>query len=186
MTPRAGALLCVLLASCVDEYRLAGSGSTLQATGGRAVDFSARSVGGSTFRLSDYLGRDVILLNFWATYCGPCLAELPHLRELYQANKRRRFIVVGIAMDGPESISDVPSFVSRNGLTFPVVLDEDSHIASLYNPRKSAPFTVIIGRDGRVARVHEGYNPGDEDQIAADVAALLGPMSPSMSTSFAN
>jgi peroxiredoxin len=141
--------------------------------GGAAPDFAATDLRGRTMRLGDYLGQDVVLLDFWATYCEPCLAEMPHLEALYEAERARGLVVIGVAMDGPETEAEVPSFVARNGLAFPVVVDGDSHVASLYNPKKSAPLSVLIDRAGRVVRVREGYNPGDEALLAADVRAVI-------------
>ena len=77
-------------------------------------------------------------------------------------------------MDGPETMADVPAFVKRFDVNFPVVVDDDSRIASLYNPKKSMPLSVIIDRAGRIAVVREGYNPGDERQVASDVTTALG------------
>ncbi len=150
----------------------AGSADASQ-SGTVAPDFTARDVAGKTFRLSDYLGKKVVLLDFWSTFCEPCKAEFPHLRALYQANKDKGLLVVGVAMDGPESVSDVPAFVKRYGVDFPVVLDEDSHIASLYDPKKSMPLSVLIARNGRITVVREGYNPGDEKLVGADVLRVL-------------
>jgi peroxiredoxin len=130
-------------------------------------------VHGKTVRLSDHLGKEVVLLSFWSTFCEPCLAEMPHLESMYESEKSKGFVILAVSMDGPETVAEVPSFASRNGLTFPVVLDEDSHVASLYNPKKSAPFSVLIDKHGAVVRVREGYNPGDETLVAADVKAAL-------------
>ena len=103
---------------------------------------------------------------------------MPHLRRIYEANKSRGFVVIGVSMDGPETVAEVPSFAQRNRLTFPIVLDQDSHVASVYNPRKSAPLSVLIDKTGKVVMVHEGYNPGDEQTIAAEVEkALAAPAS---------
>jgi hypothetical protein len=60
-------------------------------------------------------------------------------------------------------------------MVFPVVLDEDSHVASIYNPKKAAPLSVLIDKTGKVVKTHEGYNPGDEDILAKEVAAVLTP-----------
>jgi peroxiredoxin len=143
------------------------------ASGAMAPDFTARDLDGRTFRLADHLGKEVVLLDFWSTYCEPCKAEFPHLRSMYDEQKARGLLVVGVAMDGPESVADVPAFARRHHIEFPIVLDDDSRIASLYDPKKSMPLTVLIGRDGRMAVVREGYNPGDEKLLAADVARAL-------------
>lgn len=141
--------------------------------GARAADFTARDSEGKTVKLSTYLGKSAILLSFCATWCEPCVAEFPHLRRLYEANKDKGFVVLGVAMDGPETVANVPAFAARNQLNFPVLTDEDSHIASLYNPKKSAPLTVLIDKTGQIATIREGYNPGDEEYLARDVAKVL-------------
>ena len=150
----------------------AASDSSLK-TGAVAADFVARDIEGKTVRLSDYLGKQAILLDFWATFCEPCLAEMPHLRRLYDANRAKGFVIIAISMDGPETVAEVPNFAKRNNMTFPVALDEDSHVASIYNPKKSAPLAVLIDKSGKVVKIHEGYNPGDEVQLAADVSNIL-------------
>jgi peroxiredoxin len=152
-----------------------GQGQGAAAPGsGTAPDFTARDVDGKTFRLSDHLGKGVILLDFWSTFCEPCKAEFPHLNAIYATKKDKGLLVLGVAMDGPESAAEVPAFVKRHEVGFPVVLDEDSRIASLYDPKKSMPFSVLIGRDGRIVAVREGYNPGDEKLVEADVSKALG------------
>jgi peroxiredoxin len=154
-----------------------GSGSGTSA-GTLAPDFTGRDIAGKTFHLSDHLGKDVVLLDFWSTYCEPCKAEFPHLRAMYDAQHARGLLVVGVAMDGPETVADVPSFVKRFELDFPVVTDEDSRIASLFNPKKSMPLSVLIDRGGRIVAVREGYAPGDEKLVAADVDKALGAPAP--------
>jgi len=155
--------------ACVDST----PGAAAPTTGAVATDFTTRDVDGNTFRLSDHLGKKVILIDFWATWCQPCTAEFPHLQKMYDEQKSKGFVIVAVSMDGSDSIAEVPSFAHRNNVTFPVVLDEDSHIASIYNPRKSAPLSVLIDRAGHVVTVREGYNPGDEELIAADVKKLV-------------
>lgn len=166
----------VLVASCAragapPSHSGSGSGSS---AGTVAPDFTARDTDGNTFRLSDHLGKQVVLLDFWSTYCEPCKAEFPHLRAMYDHDKARGLLIVGVAMDGPETMADVPAFVKRFDINFPVVVDGDSRIASLYNPKKSMPLSVIIDRVGRIVVVREGYNPGDERQVASDVTAAMG------------
>jgi peroxiredoxin len=146
---------------------------TNSALGAAAPDFTARDTSGETFRLSEHLGKEVILLDFWATYCEPCKAAFPHVESMSKALKAKGLLVVGVAMDGPDTVADVASFKARYNLTFPVVLDEDSRIASLYNPKKAMPLSVVIDRSGKVVKVREGFNPGDEDLIEADLKKAL-------------
>jgi peroxiredoxin len=184
----AALLVAASIATGLGCERAAGSGEGAaaptppaaagSASGTVAPDFTASDVTGGTFRLSDHLGKRVVLLDFWSTYCEPCKAEFPQLRAIDARERARGLLIVGVAMDGPETVADVPAFVKRFGIAFPVVVDDDSRIASLYNPKKSMPFSVLIDRAGHIAAVREGYNPGDEKLVAADVAAALGESPP--------
>src|SRR5580704_16754609 len=96
------AVSCMLatLASCASTGALAPGDETTPGT--VAPDFTGRDVDGRAFRLSDHVGKQVVLLDFWATYCEPCKAELAHLEDLYAKGKPRGLLVVGIAMDRPD------------------------------------------------------------------------------------
>jgi peroxiredoxin len=179
-----GALLLLATASALGCARqegaiqptTAGAAKTSAATtsaGSAASDFTARDIEGKTVKLSSHLGKEVVLLAFCATWCEPCVAEFPHLRKLYEANKAKGFVILAVAMDGPETVANVPAFARRNQVNFPMLTDEDSRIASLYNPKKSAPLSVLIDRSGKIAAIREGYNPGDEEFVAQDVAKAL-------------
>jgi peroxiredoxin len=143
------------------------------AKGAQAPDFSARDIEGNEIKLSNHLGKDVVLLNFCATWCEPCLAEFPHLRRMNEAQKGKRFFMMAISMDGPDTVANVPAFARRNQLNFPMLTDDDSRIASLYNPKKAAPLSILIDRSGKIVTIKEGYNPGDEEILAKDVAKAL-------------
>ncbi len=151
-----------------------GNTPTNNSSGAAAPDFTARDSFGNTFHMSEHLGKKVILLDFWSTYCEPCKAAFPHMREMYTKLKDKGFIVVGVAMDGPETVAEVRGFQERYSLNFPIVLDEDSRVASLYNPKKAMPLSVLIDRTGKIAVVREGFNPGDEELIERDVKKALG------------
>jgi len=166
---------------CARQEGVPAGGATTAASvgaGASASDFTARDIEGKNVKLSSHLGKDVILLNFCATWCEPCVAEFPHLRKMYEANKAKGFVILGIAMDGPETVANVPAFARRNQLNFPMLTDEDSRIASLYNPKKSAPLSVLIDKSGKISAIREGYNPGDEEFLAKDVAKALEPVAP--------
>jgi peroxiredoxin len=138
-------------------------------------DFELSTLGGGSERLSQHLGKDVVLLDFWATYCEPCLAGMPHLDTLYKKHREQGFVVLGISIDGPDSVSQVRTTVSKLGVTFPILLDQETRVVSQYNPKLSAPYSVLIGRNGRILKRQEGYTTGSAAQLDADVTAALAP-----------
>jgi peroxiredoxin len=161
--------------ACSASNREAGSDSTAQsARGGQPPDFELDSLDGKSVRLSDHLGKEVVLIDFWATFCDPCLAAMPHLDELYKKYKGRGFVVLGISIDGPDSVAQVKAEVAKLGVSFPILLDQESRVVSLYNPKTSAPYSVLIGRDGRVIKKQEGYSTGNAGNLEADLKAALG------------
>lgn len=155
----------------------AGTPTAAQKDGARisakAPDFTLRDLSGRDVRLSDYLGKQVVLLDFWATWCVPCEAALPHIEAMYQKYKDQGFVVLGIAMDDAKTVAQVPSFAQRYNLSFPVLLDEESKAVQLYNPKATAPYQVLIGKDGSIVKERQGYNAGDEKMLEQEVAGLL-------------
>jgi peroxiredoxin len=146
---------------------------TAESSGAQPPDFELDTLEGETLRLSDHLGKSVVLIDFWATFCEPCLASMPHLEELYRQHKDKGFLVLGVSIDGPDSIAQVKTEVNKLGVTFPILLDTETRVVALYNPKTSAPFSVLIGRDGRIIRKKEGYTTGDSAALDSDVTAAL-------------
>lgn len=141
--------------------------------GAKPPDFELSTLDGKTVRLSDHLGKDVVLIDFWATFCDPCMAAMPHLDELYKKHKSEGFVVLGVSIDGPDSMAQVKSTVSKLGVSFPILLDQETRVVALYNPKTSAPFSVLIGRDGSIITKKEGYTTGDSSAVDRDVEAAL-------------
>lgn len=138
-----------------------------------APDFTAIDESGAPFRLSDHRGH-VVLITFFATWCVPCVKEVPHIRDIYENHKDKGFRVVVISLEGVDGAAEVKSFSVRNNLPFPLILDDDLRITALFNPKRSAPLSVLIGRTGRIVSVRDGYNPGDELTLAREVENALG------------
>ncbi len=136
-------------------------------------DFELSTVDGKSERLSQHLGKEVVLIDFWATFCEPCLAGMPHLDALYRKHKDEGFVVLGIDIDGPDSIAQVKGAVSKLGVSFPILLDQETRVVALYNPKTSAPYSVLIGRDGRILKKQEGYTTGGASDVDRDVVAAL-------------
>ncbi len=134
--------------------------------GARAPDFVLEAVRGEEFRLSAFRG-ETVLLNFWATWCGPCLVEMPLLETEYQAYQDQGFHVLGVN-DG-ESKDDVEQYGLENGLTFPLLLDPERVVQRLYQIR-GYPTSVFVDEDGRVAFIHIGLM--QESQLAGYMEAL--------------
>ncbi len=144
-----------------------------QKSGGSAPDFSLKSTEGKTIHLSDYLGKSVVLIDFWSTTCDPCLAEMPHLVDLYKANKDKGFVVLAVSLDGPESLADVNRVAHDKEMVFPVLLDEETTVVARYNPKREMPFSVLIDKSGTIIEKKAGYTPGDEKVLAAEVDKAL-------------
>lgn len=174
----ASALIVSLTACAPRAAKPDGEGGEATAsTSARATDFSLRALDGRTVRLSDYLGKDVVLLSFWATWCVPCLGEMPELEKLYQRYKDQGLTILAISMDGPETIANVEPTVRRHGVTFPVLLDEDTRVSAVFNPTRDAPYAVIIDRSGSIVDRRLGYAPGDEAKLEEKLKSLLTPAS---------
>jgi peroxiredoxin len=159
-------LLSALVLSCGGAARTSG--------GATAPDFTLPSLDGKNVRLSDHLGKDVVLIDFWSTTCDPCLVEMPHLVELYKKHKDKGFVVLAISLDGPESRAQVSSVAHDKEMSFPVLLDEETTVVARYNPKREMPFSVLIGRDGTILKKKGGYVPGDEKALAAEVEKAVG------------
>jgi peroxiredoxin len=159
--------LSLLALSC------AGAAGTARTGGPPAPDFSLPALDGKTVRLSDYRGKNVVLIDFWSTTCDPCLVEMPHLVELYKQHKDKGFIVLAVSMDSPESRAQVNSVVHDKEMIFPVLLDEESAVGARYNPKGELPYTVVVARDGSIVHKRGGYTAGAEKTLAAEVEKAL-------------
>jgi peroxiredoxin len=139
----------------------------------QAVDFTLKDLFGHSQRLSVYYSKGIVLLNFWATWCVPCAKEFPHLQRLQDQYTDRGLQIFAVSIDGPERLAKVSNFIGRYGYTLTVLLDTESKVVSLYNPRLILPYSVLIDRSGRICYVHQGYSPGDERSLEQKIVAIL-------------
>lgn len=169
---RAASAAMLLVAST-----LAFAPMVLAAVGTRAPEFSLPSAPGGPsrgrFRLADHVGHRPVVILFWATWCQPCQVELPVYQALQQRYGTDRLTVVAVAMDNPDSISEVGPTARSLGLTFPVVTDLETQVVSMYNPRRAAPFSVWIDRNGTIVREREGFAMSERGNIEQGIARLV-------------
>ena len=121
-------------------------------TGDPAMDFSAQATTGETIALHDHMG-DVVMINFWATWCPPCQAEMPIMESAYREYQDVGFTV--LAVNNAEPLSQVSRFHQMMGLTFPILMDESRDIQRQYGIN-SYPTSVFLDRNGDVYAVHTG------------------------------
>ena len=134
-----------------------------------APDFTLKSNGGDNLRLSEHRG-EVILLNFWASWCGPCRQEMPHLDALQKKYESLGVNVIGVSVDKEPGKAD--QLLKEIPVAFPVLYDTESQVSAAYNVA-AMPTTVLIDRDGNMRYLHKGYKPGYEDQYEQQIKQLI-------------
>jgi peroxiredoxin len=140
-----------------------------------APEFSLKDANGKTVHLSDYKGK-VVLLDFWATWCGPCKVEIPWFMEFENQFKNQGFAVLGVSMD-EDGWAAVNPYVRDRKMNYRVLLGNDQ-VSTSYGGLDALPTTLLIDRQGDIASVHEGVSMGKEEFKNA-IVQLLG--SPSVS-----
>lgn len=152
------------IACCLTQARISAADSRLT-----APDFALRSIDGKNLRLSEFRGS-VVLLNFWAQWCGECRASLATLAELDAKYKRAGLVILSIDLD--DDPGGATATAKNLRLPFPVLMDSRKEVGSLYQ-LESLPFVVLIDRDGNIEFTQAGYKRGDERQWSERVANLL-------------
>ena len=122
-----------------------------------APDFSVELLNGKTVKLSDYKGK-IVFLNFWASWCGPCVGEMPDIQKLSE-NYSSDLVV--LAVNYGELKDTAESFIKKNNYTFNVGIDENTDIAKLY-PSNGIPYSLIIDANGIITKIQEGIIPGED------------------------
>lgn len=136
---------------------------------GPAPEIAGKTVQGDTFRLSAHRGK-VVLVNFWATWCGPCKMEMPDLVALQNKYGPRGFTIVGVSTDDYSSPASLQPFVQSQGLNYPVLLAE-AGLQQKYGGVENIPASFLIDRQGNVVKSVEGAT--DQAALAPEIEALL-------------
>jgi thiol-disulfide isomerase/thioredoxin len=135
-----------------------------------APDFELGQRGGGTANLSQFKGQ-VVMINFWATWCGPCRQEMPLLESIHKKYKPMGFTMIGVNVE-PDPKAAEQWLAKQPPVSFPILFDTESKVSKLYKVT-GMPNSVIIDRKGNVRMLHRGYKPGDENEYLNQIRALV-------------
>jgi thiol-disulfide isomerase/thioredoxin len=136
-----------------------------------APDFTLPKLDGGTMSLHDTRGK-VVLIDFWATWCGPCKAAIPHVQKLYEKHKSKGFVVLGVDVWEREGKDVVKKFRDDYGLTYDILLDTDGTVPDLYQVR-GIPSAWLLDRNGIIVWSKLGFGPGGEVELEKQILAAL-------------
>ena len=160
-----------LLLACCAALALPGAAFAAAAPGpgSPAPEFTLAARDGGKVSLADLKGQ-VVMINFWATWCGPCRQEMPLLAQLQAKYEPLGFTMIGVNVE-PDSAAAV-AWLKSVPVTFPILFDTDSAVAGRFGV-EGMPSTVFVDRNGQVRYVHRGYKPGDEAKYADMIRSLV-------------
>jgi peroxiredoxin len=165
-------LAAILCLSCAIARAASAEAVSQPAIGSAAPDFSRKDLAGEEVSLASLRG-DVVVLNFWATWCSPCLGELPRFAGWQRTYRARGFRIIGISIDDEEA--PVRAAYAKFGLTYPVVMG-DSRLAELYGGVYGLPVTLLVDRSGTIRFRHRGET--DLAIVEREIRTLLSDGSP--------
>jgi peroxiredoxin len=137
--------------------------------GSPAPAFTLASSSGSDVSLTQYKGQ-VVMINFWASWCGPCRQEFPLLDSIYRKYSRMGFTLLGVNVEPDSQAAN--EWLKQTPVSFPILYDKESKVSKLYDVA-GMPSTVLIDRSGKLRMLHRGYKPGDENEYLDSIRALI-------------
>ena len=155
-----------LLAVCA---ALATGAASTAVAADTAPDFTLKSRDGTNLRLSELRGQ-VVMINFWASWCGPCRQEMPLLDALFEQYEPLGFTLLGVNVE--QDTADAERLLKDAPVSFPVLYDPDNSVTKAYDV-VAMPSTILVDRDGNMRFVHHGYKPGYEDDYQAQIRELI-------------
>jgi peroxiredoxin len=138
-------------------------------TGAPAPQFTLGAKSGQNVSLAQYKGQ-VVMLNFWASWCGPCRQEMPLLESIYKKYNRLGFTMIGVNVEPDSNAAN--EWLKQTPVSFPILYDKESRVSKMYDVA-GMPSTVIIDRAGKVRMLHRGYKPGDENEYLDSIRMLV-------------
>lgn len=138
----------------------------------RIPNFELPDLDGRPTRLSDVMGENLTLVDFWATWCGPCVKSIPSLVTLSDSLNASGVSVVGVNVDSPRNVSKVAPYARSLGVNYPILLDTNSEVMADLNVQ-AMPTLLVIDAGRNIVYAHEGFRPGDEAVVRHEVLRLL-------------
>ena len=138
---------------------------------GPAPAFKLSGRGGKTIDLAQYKGQ-VVMINFWASWCVPCRQEMPLLEDIYKKYKPMGFTMLAVNVEPDSKAAEAWLGKLSKPVTFPVAFDVDSKVSKAYKVA-GMPSTVFVDRKGNVRVMHKGYKPGDENFYLTQIRSML-------------
>jgi len=138
-------------------------------SGAPAPQFTLSARSGRDVSLTQYHGQ-VVMINFWASWCGPCRQEMPLLESIYKKYNKLGFTLLGVNVEPDSQAAD--DWLKATPVTFPILYDKESKVSKLYDVA-GMPSTVIIDRRGKLRMLHRGYKPGDENEYLDSIRSLI-------------
>lgn len=145
------------------------SAQAAPASGEKAPDFTSQLANGKSINLES-VDANVILVNFWASWCSPCQKEMPFFEELYQKYHQARLEIIAVSVD--EDSKQAARFLDKVEHSFPTVLDVTHQVAMLYNP-EAMPTTFVLDRQKRIKFIHKGFHKDDREAFPKEVEQLM-------------
>jgi peroxiredoxin len=139
----------------------------------KAPSFETTNLDGERIVLDDLVGSGPIVFDFWATWCKPCIKELPYIQRLHEEYADQGVQVFAVSTDSPKSQSKVKPFIRGRKFTFPVLFDADGEVFRKLQGKGAIPYVVVLDADGFIRYQHSGYRPGDEKELERVVLELM-------------
>ncbi len=130
---------------------------------GTLPDFSLTDINGQQFNTRDHVGKEVIVISFWATWCAPCKQLLTKLSKIKGSHPAIR--VIAISVDDSSTVVGVKPYIAGKKFDFTVLLDLDGKVVRMFDPQMKVPITLVVDKTGGIAYSRTGYLPGDEKEI---------------------
>ena len=154
--------------AAISSLLIAGS-AYADINAGPAPDFTLKSDSGSNLRLSEFRG-EVVMINFWASWCGPCRQEMPLLDQLYTRYNPLGFTILGINVEEDSKLAE--KLLEEIPVNFPILFDTENAVSEKYNV-VAMPSTIMVDRDGNMRYLHLGYMPGYEVDYETQIKELI-------------